>query len=261
MAKATSGSSLPAVPKQANESQLAVRSISTGESQQKGMQASELLSDIFKDIPIPKSAPEFDEIMQGGKGFLPSLRFYSGRSPLVEQEKFPVNHYGLKYFGDDIPVNIGRSVDVQVLMFRDKAMSTADPDNFLFSTDSNSPVFKSIVERELNKAPNENTGCSFGREFLVWIPAVPTFATFFMGSASARIESKRMFTLNLIGKQARLSSKPVKNQKYSWQCPKIDPLNQPFDQLPNHEILRREIKTFLEPPESFDPEAIEARER
>lgn len=179
----------------------------------------------------------FDAMSNIGDSYLPRLQLFSGKSDACTEGLIPINHYGL-VDGDDI-IDLGPEIIVAVLAARHKAMCT-DGD-VQSSHDPNSDLFKDFVVRSGIK----NSGCMYGPEFLVFIPSVARYATYFMGSKTARRESKKFKPL--MSKPAKLISKPVEKGKYKWLAPVILPSDEVVD-LPDMEKAQAEVERFRNPP-------------
>jgi hypothetical protein len=107
--------------------------------------------------------------------------------------------------------------------------------------DPNAEEFKRIA----NKSEQPNSGCMYGPEFLVYVPAQKKFATFFMGSKSARKEAPAVKAL--LQAAATLKSKKISTPQYTWFAPQAVPCSTPFD-LPNMDDLKKEVEKFNNPP-------------
>lgn len=193
----------------------------------------------------------FDKISAGK--YLPRIQFMSSASEPCKDGSFPVNHYAL--YKSKTPMDLTAEVVVLVIAWRPKALRLGD--GVLAFYDVENPEFRKIQE----EADKQDSGCMFGPEYLCYIPSVKEFATFFMGSKSARNESSNMKAL--LGKGATLRSQKLSNKKYTWQSPQVIPCTTPFELPPIEEI--KEIATkFTNPPESeveTVEEGAEARAR
>jgi len=130
---------------------------------------------------------------------------------------------------------------VLVCAWRPKALSTNDPVISVYDVDD--AEFKRIQEQ----SDVANSGCMFGPEFLVYIPAAGKFATFFMGSKSQRRESPNMKAR--MHQAATLKSKLIETPKYKWQNPVVVPCSTPFE-LPDLQAVKEQIEKFTNPPVS-----------
>lgn len=171
--------------------------------------------------------------------YLPRLQLMTAASDKCKTNTFPINHYAL--IRDQSFIDLGMEVDVLVIAWRPKALEIGE--ELISSYDSESTTFKSIQERSAAR----DSGCMFGPEFLMWIPDQQAFATFFMGSKSARKEAP-----NVHGKlqnSGTLGSKLIETKRYKWQTPIMKGCFTPFD-MPDQEAMQKEVDKFLNPKES-----------
>jgi hypothetical protein len=123
--------------------------------------------------------------------------------------------------------------------------------------DMESDEFKRIQE----KSAEQDSGCMYGPEFLVYIPQIKEFATFFCGSKSARRESPTIKAL--LTKPATLKSKKIETKRYTWYGPQATSCSTPFDP-PDLEALKKVVEKFNNPPKTeveAAPEEETDRER
>lgn len=179
--------------------------------------------------------------------YLPRIQLFSAKSQVVSEGKFPMNHYGI-VINKNTVIDLGEQVDVLPLAWRPKALDTNN-DTPIAAYDHTSPEFLRIQEA----SGTPNSGCMYGPEFLLWVPSKSKFASFMMGTISARIESTQM--MPLMRKGATLKSKWVKNQRYGWQTPVILPCSSISD-LPDEEELKRQVHQFENPPKTETEEEV-----
>jgi len=179
------------------------------------------------------------EITASEENFFYRLQLYSSKSNLVQEGKIPANHYGIPE--DDGVIDLGDTVDVVILSWRSKALSTNE-DPILESFDPTSDVFKDIQER----SPVKDSGCMYGPEFLLWVPPVERFLTFFMSSKTARREARQVEPL--LRCAATLKSRIIKKGKFVWAGPVVIACSTPID-LPPIETIKVKINQFLNPPD------------
>ena len=171
--------------------------------------------------------------------YLPRLQLMTSNSNECKKtDGFPVNHYALVQ-GKNLQ-DLGTEVDVLVVEWRPKAIEMGD--SVITDFDSNSDEFKRIQA----KADEKDSGCMFGPEYLVYIPSIKEWATFFMGSKSARNESGNMKTR--LQKAATLKSQELSNSSYTWHAPSVVSCSTPFD-IPANEEIKEQREPFLHPPE------------
>jgi hypothetical protein len=201
---------------------------------------------------IPVAANPYDEKafakIAAAANYLPRLQLFGSNSDAVKEGTFPMGHYGL--VKDKDVIDLGAEVDVLVIQWRPKAIDTgSDPVVAYHNPDS--PAFQKLQER----ADQPNSGCMYGPEYLVYLPKVQKFATFLMGSKTARREAPNVKAL--LGKAASLSVKLIKNTSYSWHGPVCKDCSTPFE-IPDLGEIADVTKTFLSPPETVVEQAPEA---
>lgn len=193
---------------------------------------------------------EFDFLTEGA--WLPRLQFCAPNSDVVKEDKIPKNHYA-KILGKHL-TDLGESIDIIPLERRRKAMDMSG-DQMLIVYDPKLVIDEATGKKKatgefariMEKSTETNSGCMFGPEFLVYVPQLQEFLTFFMGSASARNESA-LLTARLL-KPTTLKSQALSNTKYKWTTPAVFECSTPFD-LPNVEEVKAQIIRFNNPPES-----------
>ena len=175
-----------------------------------------------------------------GSSFTPRLQLMTAASELCKKNEFPMNHYAIVKDGKF--QDIGEVIEVIVLAWRPKALDMSDADGGIMSSfDLKDDEFKRIKL----KSEGRDSGCMWGFEFLVYVSEHEAFATFFMGSASARREAPSMKSQMLKG--ATLKSRLIESKKYSWFAPVITPCSSPLTP-PEQEKLEEEVEKFNNPP-------------
>ena len=217
--------------------------------------------EVASQLPVAKYGDEaFDAVSKAGK-YLPRIQLMTANADKCKSGDFPINHYALvagKNFED-----LGTEVDVAVLAFRPKALEIGEQIINIFDPQPDAAgnatgEFKRIADASSVK----NSGCMFGPEFLLWVPAIKQFATFFMGSISARNESPSVKAK--IGKAATLRSQKIETRQYTWFAPQCIKCSTPFD-MPENAALIDEMTKFNNPPvqeiETVDESETTSRER
>lgn len=198
----------------------------------------------------------FEEIATATK-FLPRLQLFSSNSGEVKEEKIRQGHYGLLTMKGQPVIDLSESIDVLICVWRPKALDMTS-ENVISCFNVEDPLFKEIAE----KSEDADSGCMFGPEFLVWIPSVKKFATFFCGSKTARRESVNI--KSLCGHRATLKSNFIKKGRYSWHGPRVIECSTPFD-MPEPDDLREKVEDFNNPlsqqVEKIDPSLETGRAR
>ena len=201
-------------------------------------------------VNIPQNQLPSDELFAAStktSSWLSRLQLMTSASKECKSGAFPINHYAL-VDGPNI-IDLGKEVDCVVLSWRPKALDMSGEQIIsLFRPDVvdgevTNTAFKTIME----KSSEQNSQCMYGPEFLVWVPSVKQFATFFMGSKSARREAANL--KNRIGFGATLKSVEASNKKYTWYTPLVTSCSTPLDP-PNAEKMQNQLNKFSNPPES-----------
>ena len=183
------------------------------------------------------SDDDFDKV--AASKYLPRVQLMTSNSKPCKSGEFPMNHYALvrgKNFTD-----LTESVNVLVIAWRPKALDMSDGVVSFF--DPEHKEFQRI--EEMSEQPD--SGCMYGPEFLVYIPSVEEYGTFFMGSKSARNESPAIKAL--LGKAATLQVQHITTAKYDWYSPQVIPCTTPFD-IPDIEDIKTIASEFNNPPET-----------
>ena len=182
--------------------------------------------------------------------YLPRLQLMTAASKQCKNGDFTINHYAL--IRDQNFQDLGEAVDILLVTWRPKALEIGDEVISVFKPDH--PEFQRIQE----KSGEKDSGCMYGPEFLVYIPQVKEFATFFCGSKSSRREAPNVKAL--MRKAATLKSRYVETKKYQWYTPAVTPCSTPFE-APNMEQLAKIVEKFNNPPETTVEVAPEDKDK
>lgn len=199
--------------------------------------------------PAKYSDDDFTKTASGGGGFMPRLQLLTSNAAKCKSGDFPTNHYALvdgQEFGD-----LGKNVDVLIVDWRPKALEVGE--NVISVFDTSDAEFQRIQE----KSGEANSGCMYGPEFLVYIPANKRFATFFMGTKSSRREAGNVKAK--MHNAATLGSQKIETSKFTWFAPKASACTTPFD-VPSGEELSEVIEKFRNPPKN-EVETVQESER
>jgi len=172
-----------------------------------------------------------------GSAFLPRLQLMTGNSDKCKKNEFPINKFAL--ISGQKHTDIGAEVNVLCLVWRPKAIDTKS-DEIIICHDFENPEFDRIKQDSKEK----DSGCMYGQEFLVWIPSIEQFATFFMGTPTSRREAPSM--LALLQKAATLKPEMIKTKKYTYFSPGVSMCSTKF-QLPDKAECLAQIKDFNNP--------------
>ena len=184
--------------------------------------------------------------------WLPYLQLVGSNSKLVQQGKVNQAHYVLVLQKDQFE-DLGKEVDVLPIDWRPKAMKMTPGGTPISYFDPNSEEFLEVQER----SETPNSGCMFGPEFLLWIPAVKRFSSYFMSSKTSRNRAPELRTL--LGRGATLKTKLIETKQFRWHSPTVFTCASRFE-VPSNEEVQLQRKMFCNPETStvdFEPEKLE----
>lgn len=176
-------------------------------------------------------------------GFLARLQLMGSSSKQCKQGLFPIGEWAM--VSGQTFTQIGKEVDCLIITWRPKALDTAagdKHDEVLNCYDFKSAEFQDIATR----AQIKDSGCMAGPEYLLWVPKLNAFLTYFMSNKSGQQEAPNV--KNRIGKDATLKITFVPSKKYGgWHAPICVDCATPLPR-PLQAVLDIEIKKFLNPP-------------
>lgn len=192
------------------------------------------------------ATPELFQRMSSPGDYLPRLQLCGGTSLIVKECKIPVAHWA-SILKEDQFTDLGAEVDIIPLAWRAKAMEIGDDQIInLYDPGPKDNPNKDFQAIQL-KSDIRDSGCMFGPEFLVWIPKIKIYATYFMNNKTARRESPKV--LAQIGKASTLKAHFIKTAKYSWHGPVCTPCSTPLVEPDMVEVKKQQDK-FNNPPKS-----------
>lgn len=172
--------------------------------------------------------------------YLPRLQLFDSNSNDVKKGNIPISHYGLK--NANTLIDLGGEVELFVCSMRLKALDLRNDEVKSFFNPA-MPEFLTIR----GQSEFQNSNCLCGPEFLVYIPRVKKFATFFMSSKTMRREAPNV--KNLLNKACLLRSRFIEKGKFAWYGPVATAYTSPLE-MPSSERLSAELESFNNPPES-----------
>jgi len=216
------------------------------------------LVQIDSDLLATQEESRLAELSKGSD-YLERIQLFTAGTDAVKKNNVPMNHYGI-VIGKESIRDLGTEVPVLIVAFRAKALDSSG-DELSACYDENAAEFERIKE----ESDIKDSGCMWGPEYLVYLPEQNQFVTFFMGSKSARRDSKAVNAC--LRKGGLLTSYLASNKKHSWQTPTCKPNPAGITRMPDGEVLRKEVNKFLNPPKSTverasaDETAATSRER
>lgn len=191
---------------------------------------------------------------------LPRIQLMTSGSDACKrmENPFPANNYALVKSKEYI--NLGRQVDVIVIMWRFKALDFSEK-NMVVSYDVKDPVFIDIQER--SQTPKSD--CLYGIEFLMWIPERREFATFYACNETSRREAPKLRTDDettgkITPKCVTLSAKEISNTQHTWVGINILDCQSSLEP-PDDEILEEVYTRFVNPKTSNVEPAEETKQQ
>ncbi len=196
-----------------------------------------------------------------GFSFLPRLQLFTSNSEECKTGAIKIAHYGI-IKGQDPVKELGKTVLIVPIAWRAKAMDVKSFDKPVAFHKPNSNEFKAIRSRA---DADGNSGCMYGPEFLVWVPSEGCYATFLMGSKTARNAAPPVKALlPKPGGQLRagiLEAQYIEGTEFKWHGPKIVPTEQSFEGPPAEGIMDV-LTNFLNPidsvPDNSEPAPADA---
>lgn len=182
------------------------------------------------------SNDQFDDFVST---YLPRLQLFDSNSGAVKEGKINIGNYGLAH--NNNVTDLGKECRIFVLSMRFKAMDLNNGVKSWFN-----PALADF-KRVKARSEGQNTGCLCGPEFLVYVPELGKFATFFMSSKTMRREAPNV--RELLGKAALLRARMIDKKPYKWWGPVVVECTTPMS-IPPADRLADELDKFNNPPES-----------
>lgn len=194
------------------------------------------LATLPESFPVGQFVQEEDFDAMVRPSFLPRIQLCGGNSDIVKEGKIPVGHYALIRNADDF-VDLGLEIVVVPLTYRFAAMRFGGEKVEQFFNPK-SDDFKAVQAESEEK----DSQCAYGPQFLVWIPSVKEFATWLLGSKSARPEARKVKVLMM--RPAMLRGKLVANDRYKWHVPQSFPHTSQVE-MPNPTTAASMVDKFI----------------
>ena len=205
----------------------------------------------------PQNDVELFNAIKSSQAYLPRLQLMTASSDPVKEAKFPANHYARVL--DSEFRDLGADLDITVLAFRAFALDTAGEVTIACYdakvVDSKPTGEYLRIMKEADK-PGMN-GHLYGPQFLVWVPSVKEFMTYFMASPTARRASSQVMAQ--LEKPATVGSALIDNGKNKWFGPTCQACSTPMG-APDEAEFARQLEAFRNPVVSEVEVAPEAAE-
>jgi hypothetical protein len=179
-------------------------------------------------IPTKADDQSFDLAVANGN-YLPRVSLKTSNSQQCKDGTFSVNHFAFE--DGSIIKDLGQEINVLVVSWRPIALEIIDGQPHSVY-DASSAEFKRIQD----KAGEPESGCLYGIEFLIWLPAIKKFGTFGFTSKSSRKEAP--ICRALLGKWASISAKKIQTARFTWFSPSVKGSSIPGE-LPTPEVFEK----------------------
>ncbi len=188
--------------------------------------------------------------MAAGSAYLPYLTLGGLNSQLVAEKQIGAGEYGV--VSQKKCTRLGEEVDIIPVDWQPMAMRVID-NTVTTVTDPNDIEFKRIM----SESEVKDSGCMYGPCFLIYIPKVAKFATYFMSSKTARREAPNLKELMLKGATLKSHLIAPPKSKYKWYGPLVTPCSKALD-VPTIDDVKEAALKFREVPPKSDVETVDA---
>lgn len=212
---------------------------------------------IFQQAGLPQKFDDnvFEKIAKSGD-WLPRVQLFGGENRTVKSGKFPIGHFGLVKDSNTPPLDLGESFDAVLVAWRPKAMQFGDDDNVNSWFDVESAEFKSAMAQA---DADSRSGYAYGPEFLLWMPSLQKFTTFFCGNKTLRREAGN--TRSMMQRFVTFKAKFIETKEYAWHGMVTVECSVPPSAVPTPEELKEQYDKFVNPPKTAVKEKDEAPTR
>jgi hypothetical protein len=174
--------------------------------------------------------------------YLPFIQLLGGESKEVKRGLFPIGHFALRR-GKQM-IDLGTAMIVMIIAWRPKAMVYSEKPVSYY--DPNSADF----QKTQATADAPKSGKGYGPEFLVWLPAHRTFATYFMGNKTGRNEAPNVEAIRAGDKKTcKIAAELIETKEYTWHGPKTYPYDLDME-MPDRALLLKTLEKFNNPKDS-----------
>lgn len=213
--------------------------------------ANELVTADLPMSPYTQNEKAWGEIATASS-FLKRIQLYTGSSPAIAAGLIQPGHYGLVESKDNV-LDLGVSFDCLPIAWRFKAMEFGEAVISVYNPEA------SEFKRIQSKAETADSGCSYGPEFLIWLPTNKMFVSYFMNSKTSRREAGKL--KDNLRAATTLRVNLIKRGKQMWHGPIITICSTPLPALPGENEVLDAATKFASPKESEIEEAAPASGR
>jgi hypothetical protein len=172
--------------------------------------------------------------------FLKRIQLYTASSPSIAAGLIGPGKFGLVHGKENIE-DLTTALDCLPIAWRFKAMEFGEA--LISAYNPQSAQFKDIQA----KSETPDSQCSYGIEFLLWLPNQKLFVTYFMNSKTSRRVAPDV--KNNLLKPTTIKSNLIKRGKQSWHGPVVTVCSTPFA-MPDAGEVHEQAERFANPKES-----------
>ncbi|KPK54274.1 MAG: hypothetical protein AMS22_06110 [Thiotrichales bacterium SG8_50] len=200
------------------------------------------------------TAEQMDELSKG-VDYLQRLQLIT-KGKYVDTGKIKPGHYGIPLPGGEEIDDLGSSIDILPLAVRAKALDMSDREAVVAVYDMSTPEFQDIKAR----SGEQDSGCMWGPSFLVVERSTGRCFEFFMGTKSSRAVSGDLINFLPVSEATAakqgidahgplpctLTVRYAKRGSWGWHVPVVNKCSEPFTKTPSLDVLREEMRKFIE---------------
>lgn len=206
----------------------------------------------------------FGAVTSSGK-WLPRIQLFGSSSNEVKEDKIRAGNHGL-VSGKNV-TDLGKEFDALSICFRPKAMDIGGDEILTNYVHTSAEFLRMQAQSDV-----KDSGCMFGPEFLIWVPAEQKWATYFCSNKTSRRAASDLLGLMsklvdgkpvIVPAPVTIKANLIKTAKYMWHGPVFTKCSTPFG-FPTDESLAEEVEKFNNPSESDivkAPESTNTRAR
>jgi hypothetical protein len=173
--------------------------------------------------------------------YLPRIELFGSQKKMVKQKKFPEAHYGLVTGKEEVE-DLGETFNCIPYQVRAKAMDFREKEKITTIFNKDDDKFKEIAAVANDKSFKGKSGCSYGAEFLIWLPDQECFTAFFLNTPTLRNAIKLL--VQQLGKPTTLAIRFIPSEEYGgWHGPVVNKCSTPIN-YPNDETINKQLAKF-----------------
>lgn len=186
-----------------------------------------------------------------GSDYLCRLQLQGKASALFGAGKIERFHYAYIITKEKF-LDLGKSVNILPICWRPLALDMNTPIPIQFF-DVKSAGFKETAARA---DAGGDSKCTYGPDFLVWIPEIEKFASLHLGSKTARIDAPDLMKIMKANGASTLTSRTIIKPTFTWDAITFNQCSSPIE-YPDPEKAKDQIEKFFLQTKVTSPEKVE----